>query len=231
MNRWLLSIGTACAIVLGLPAAAALAQGAPLKGTVLETKDAAGYTYLRLKTAQGETWAAVEQARLAPGAEVTVHNPSEMRNFESKSLGRKFDRIIFGSLAPAGAAGGDPHQGMLKPAAIPAPATNVKVARAPGPDGRTVAEIHGKRAQLKGKPVVVRGTVVKVNAGIMGKNWIHLRDGSGAEKDGSNDLLVLTLEETQVGAVVVAKGTVRTDAEFGGGYAYKVLVEDAKLQK
>ena len=40
-------------------------------------------------------------------------------------------------------------------------------------NARTVAEILTKTAELKDKPVVVSGKVVKYNPGIMGKNWIH----------------------------------------------------------
>jgi hypothetical protein len=87
-----------------------------------------------------------------------------------------------------------------------------------------------KSAELKDKPVLVRGKVVKYNAAIMGKNWIHLRDGSGSAADGSNDLIVTTAHQAKTGDVVTAKGIVRTDKDFGSGYAYKVLVEDATLQ-
>ena len=84
---------------------------------------------------------------------------------------------------------------------------------------------------MKDKPAAVRGKVVKFNGGIMGKNWIHLRDGSGAAADGSNDLLVTTADQAAVGDTITAEGLVRTDKNFGSGYAYKVLIEDAKLKK
>ena len=64
----------------------------------------------------------------------------------------------------------------------------------------------------------------------MGKNWIHLRDGSGAAADRTDDVLVTTLATTKVGDVVTVTGVVRTDKDFGSGYSYKVLVEDATLQ-
>ncbi len=88
-----------------------------------------------------------------------------------------------------------------------------------------------KRSELKDKPVAVRGKVVKYTPGVMGKNWIHLRDGSGSAADRTNDVLVTTTEETNIGDIVTAKGVVRTDKDFGSGYAYQVLVEQAKLQK
>jgi hypothetical protein len=107
---------------------------------------------------------------------------------------------------------------------------DVHVPKASGDNARTVAEIMAKAAELKEKPVLVSGKVVKYNAGIMGKNWIHLRDGSGSEKDGNNDILVTTGSQTKVGDVVTVKGIVRTDKDFGAGYAYKVLIEEATLQ-
>jgi hypothetical protein len=115
-------------------------------------------------------------------------------------------------------------------AAGPADVGDVKVTKASGPDARTVAEAWAQRAALKEKPVSIRGKVVKFNQGIMGKNWVHLRDGTGtAGKD--NDITVTTGDVVQVGDVVVAKGTLRVDKDFGAGYAYPVIVEDAKLSK
>jgi hypothetical protein len=117
------------------------------------------------------------------------------------------------------------------PAPAAAPAADIRVAKASGPDGRTVAEVVAKRTELKDKPVQIRGKVVKFTPGVMGKNWIHLRDGTGSAADGSDDLTITTKDETAVGAVVLVKGVVRIDRDLGSGYAYKVLVEDATLQK
>jgi len=108
---------------------------------------------------------------------------------------------------------------------------NVKVPKATGPDARTVAEIVAKGSELKDKPVAVRGKVVKYTPGVLGKNWVHLQDGSGSASDGTNDVLVTTKDETKIGDVVLARGTVRTDVNIGSGYAFKVVVEEAKLQK
>ncbi len=221
----------AAALAIGLASAMpAGAQNLTVKGEVLEAKDVDAYTYLRLKTAEGETWVAVGKAPVKKGAQVTVVDAMVMTNFESKSLRKTFDRIVFGNLAgPGGAAGedlGQVHKGVAR-----ADVGDVKVARAEGPGARTVAEIVGKRAELKDKAVAVRGKVVKFTPNVMGKNWIHLQDGSGTAKDGTHDVLVTSKEATQVGAVVVARGTVRTDVELGSGYSYKVLVEGATLQK
>ena len=200
------------------PGAPSPGPGATVKGEVVEVKDVESYTYLRLKTKDGETLAAVAKAAIKPGAKVTVENVTVMNNFESKSLKKTFPTILFGNLAGAGLAantGGDlnsPHAGIAKSADI----GDVRVGKATGANARTVAEISTKAKELKDNP------------GIMGKNWIHLRDGTGAE--GSNDLLVTTSQETRLGDIITIKGTVRVDKDFGAGYAYKVLVEDATLQ-
>jgi hypothetical protein len=108
---------------------------------------------------------------------------------------------------------------------------DVKVPKATGPNAKTVAEIVGNPASLKDKNVVVRGKVVKFTPGVLGKNWVHLQDGSGSEKEQTHDVLVTTQDETKIGDVVIASGTVKTDVDLGSGYSYKVLVEDAKLSQ
>jgi hypothetical protein len=71
---------------------------APLDGTVLESIDTQTYTYLRLKTAAGETWAAVPRAAVTKGAEVRVLNAQPMDGFKSPTLNRTFEHIVFGTL-------------------------------------------------------------------------------------------------------------------------------------
>ena len=219
-------------------AAWSAAQPAPaetvLNGEVLEVKDVESYSYLRLKTSEGETWAAVGRAPLKKGAKVTIENVMVMTNFESKSLKQTFPKIVFGTLAGAGtgapAVAGSPA---ANPHAGGAPKVefsgDVKVAKASGADARTVVEVLTKGAALKDKKVTIRGKVVKFSAMIMGKNWVHLRDGTGSAADKTDDLLVTTMDQAKVGDVVVVKGTVRTDKDFGAGYSYKVLVEEATL--
>ena len=77
----------------------------------------------------------------------------------------------------------------------------------------------------------MRGQVVKSNGGIMGKNWLHVQDGSGTQDAANFDLTVTTGDEAKVGDVVVVHGTVQVDKDFGAGYSYPVLVEDAKVTK
>jgi hypothetical protein len=125
---------------------------------------------------------------------------------------------------PAAAAVTAPHA-----AAKPAEQEKIKVSKATGPNAYTVAEINNKRSELKDKPVMVHGKVVKYTGEVMKKNWVHLRDGTGSEAD--NDVLVTTSEQAKIGDVVTVKGVVRVDKDFGAGYSYKVLIEDAVFQK
>jgi hypothetical protein len=100
------------------------------------------------------------------------------------------------------------------------------VAQAEG--GKTVAEVFAEKDALAGKPVTLRGKVVKSNVGIMGKNWIHVRDGSGS--DGSNDLTVTTTTaQPNVGDTVLITGPLVLNKDFGMGYQYDVIVEDAQV--
>jgi uncharacterized protein YdeI (BOF family) len=233
-------------------AAARVQAGEPqlttFSGTILETMDAAGYTYMKLKTANGEEWTAVSQAVVKTGDTVTVSDGLLMQGFESRTLERKFDRIYFGRLASAAetAAGGAmpaagpatsfppemlaalaaQHSGAATAAA---PKGDVKVPKAEGPDGRTIAEVYAGKAALQDRRVVVRGTVVKFNPAIMGRNWVHIRDGSGAPETKDNDLTLTTQDTVAIGDVVLARGTLRLDKDFGAGYTYPVILEDVKI--
>jgi hypothetical protein len=215
----------------GITAQAAPAPQAPaVKGEVLETRNVESYTYLRLKTAEGEIWAAVPTTTVKKGAQVTIGNAMTMNNFESKTLNKKFDRIVFGQLVDPNAKPAAPH-GAASASAAGAPAPIAKVPKATGPDGRTVAEVFKGKAALKDKTVTVRAQVVKVNIGILGKNWLHVQDGSGSAADGTNDIVVTTKGEAAIGDIVTAKGKVRTDVDVGSGYRYAVLIEDAVVGK
>jgi len=208
------------------PAAASLGETSTVAGTVLETMDSGGYTYIKLSTPEGERWAAVSLAKVKVGDPVTIVNAAVMTDFEAKSLGRKFDRIIFGNLGgasmPVSPRGGKRSDSMQSMAQIAKPA---------GADGRTVAEVWAKRAQLKDKQVALHGKVVKFNSGIMGKNWIHLQDGTGTQEASNFDITITTSDEAAVGDVIVVRGVVHIDKDFGAGYSYPVLVEEAKIER
>lgn len=248
-------LSQAPAVAPGAANEAAAPAGA-LAGTVLQKLEAPPYSYLQVKTAQGDVWAAVPQTKLDRGATVRVYNPMLMQKFESKTLKRTFDEVYFGTLAPdgsdantngagpaapmgaagaAGAAGamppgGNPHAGVAMPTQS-APVTVGKVEKATGADAFTIAEAWAKKDALAGKTVTIRGTVVKYNAQVMGKNWLHLQDGSGDAAKGTNDITVTTMDNVTKGSTITIHGTVKTNKDFGAGYAYAIIVEEAKVVK
>ncbi|HEX5855722.1 MAG TPA: OB-fold nucleic acid binding domain-containing protein, partial [Thermoanaerobaculia bacterium] len=112
----------------------------------------------------------------------------------------------------------------------PEDAPDVKVPKADGANAKTVSELWAQRAALKGKEVSVKAKVVKITAGVMGRNWLHVRDGSGSKATKDNDLTVTTDANAKVGDVVTLSGTVSVDKDFGAGYTYPVIVENAKLK-
>lgn len=207
------------AAVAAFPVAAAPREPA-LRGRVAEKIDAGQYTYLRLETPAGESWAAVPKANLEVGAQAIVLGAAWMENFTSATLSRTWPRIAFGTLAsetPAAAPEGPDGAGGL---AQPKVATR---------EGRTIAEIYARRSALKGKRVAVRGKVVKAVGGVLGKTWLHLQDGTGSGP--SADLAVTSAGTAKVGDVVVATGLVHLDRDLGSGYRYDILLEDAELKK
>ncbi len=239
-----------------VPAAAspAAAPAATLAGPIVETMDSGGYTYMKIKTAEGEQWVATPMVKVKKGQVVSIVAQMTAEKFQSSSLNRTFDKIVFGTLeapnAPgatqAAAPAGMPPAGMpgtMPPnmaSAMGSPADHmkpkvdigdVKVPKAEGSDAKTVSEVWSGRASLSNKEVAVRGKVVKFLGGIMGTNFLHLRDGSGSEANGDHDLTVTTSEKATVGDVVTVRGVVHVDKDFGAGYEYPVIVEKATIKK
>ena len=117
-----------------------------------------------------------------------------------------------------------PHPPMGAPGDASAiKAGSIKVAAG----GVTIKDLFERRAALAGKTVKVRGKVVKVTEGVMGANWFHLQDGTGAA--GTNDLTVTSDGNAKVGDLLVISGTLATDKDFGMGYRYDAIVEKATL--
>ncbi len=205
------------------------ADDQPLTGKVIESMDSGGYTYIQIENNGKKTWVAVPKTKVVKGQDITLSPGAEMGNFESKTLKRKFDSIIFsGGVIGQGEKGIEKKSPGSKGSAVVV-TEKIKVDKASGPDAYTVAEIFQNSKKLEEKKVVIRGKVVKVSAGVMKKNWIHLQDGTG--DSGNNDLVVTSDDLPQVGDVVTASGTLYNDKDFGGGYKYKVIVEKAGIKK
>ena len=233
--------------------AAANLAGKPIAGKVMEVQSAGGYTYLLIRNEQGEIWTALPESKMEAGQEVVVSPGVLMKSFESKALEKTFDAIIFSSgLMDAGAmgqvsAGADPHashvSGEMKAPVSEAeleklsggsaravvPADKIKVEKAEGEHGRTVEECFAKAEELNNKTVRVRGQVMKFSSMIMGKNWIHLQDGTGDSEKKTHDLVVTTSDKAEKGAIITVEGTLHKDKDFGAGYRYAAIIEEAKV--
>jgi hypothetical protein len=216
------------------------ARPAGIAGKVIETMNSGGYTYVHVDTGSAQVWAAAPETQVSVGDQVQLPPGQAMPNFHSATLDRTFEQIYFVSaILPAGAvpaAGGDDqamekvvarmHAKTAANQADSAPAVDYSGLTAPE-GGKRVAEIFATKAELAGQPVVLRGKVVRYNANIMGKNWLHVRDGSGAT--GTNDLTVTTSVPAKVGDTVLVKGTLVLDRDFGYGYKYDLIIEDANV--
>ena len=205
-----------------------IAPGGTITGTVREIIPVESYFYLRLDTANGELWTAVNQAKLDVGATVTVYNVLPMEQFASPTLKRTFATIYFGSLQPVA----PPPTNAATASTGSSDATDAHVgvvAPARGSGAHIIASLWTAKDQLVRSTVAVRGVVVKYNAGVMGKNWIHLQDGSGNPKAGTHDIAATTLEAAAVGDTITVMGTVRTNVDVGAGYKYALLLENARI--
>ncbi len=216
---------------LTLASAAAAAPTAGRLGTVLATENADIYTYVQLEFDGEKVWYAVPSVELAVGDQVAAPAGMAIKNFHSQTLDRDFEVVYFAAgfnTTPAAA----PKTGAL-PAGHPpidgSAALSYDFSKIARPEGaKTVAEIHANPASLAGKQVIARGVAVKVTNHIMGKNWIHLRDGTGDAA--SNDLTVTTTNAVELGATITATGVLATNLDFGHGYQYAILLQDASTK-
>jgi hypothetical protein len=207
--------------------AAAHQSAVVLTGTVLETIDADPYTYVKLDTGDDQVWAAAPRCEVAIGEEVAVSTAMPMYNFHSTTLDRDFELVYFVS-------GLSTDQQPAMPPGHPTVTTGDQpkvdlsdIGATAG--GITIGDLYAKKAELAGKQVTIRAKVVKINLGIMGRNWLHIQDGTGDAEAGTNDLTVTSNDRANVGDIVTVTGKLTIDKDFGAGYRYQVIVEEAKV--
>jgi len=202
----------------------AVANPAVLSGVLSETLDAGGYTYIKIMLDNQPLWAAGPVTPVNIGDRISFSSDMPMNNFYSKTLQRNFKILYF---VDAFAING-------KYSKAPAAALNNGVAKKPPPvklkifekaeNGQNVAEILENKDSLEGKVLRVRGQVSKFTANVMGKNWIHIRDNSSQQ-----DLTVTTDVKAALNDIIVVEGQLVLNKDYGYGYVYDVLIEDAKL--
>lgn len=193
-------------------------------GNVTETLDAGRYLYVEVDTGEKRVWAAGPQAQVKVGDSVYFPSGMPMVDFVSKSLGRKFDLLYMVDAIRVASSGTQKPGNGASDSQREIDTSKVE----PADGGYTVAQIFEHRVDLSGREVAIRGRIVKFNRGIMGRNWVHLQDGT-VGPEGANDLVVTTNGNAEVGSIVLVRGTVVTDKDFGSGYAFDVLIEEASL--
>ncbi|MFT5702030.1 MAG: hypothetical protein ACI8ZB_004935 [Desulforhopalus sp.] len=243
-----------------MPGLSAPSTEAVASGTVKETMNASGYTYMLVTSEGKDSWVAIPETEVTTGATVDYYQGMEMKDFNSKTLNRTFSSIIFSSGIAAGTdnkvtpapstAANDSFSSAVKaerssaaPAAINdtkgsagsagaiVPLAEISIEKVIAPNGYTVAELFSGAKDLTGKKVQVRGKVMKFSPAIMGKNWIHLQDGTGDPMNNTHDLVVTTNETVEVDSTVTFEGVITANKDFGAGYKYDAIVEEAALIK
>lgn len=187
-----------------------------------------GYTYLQVKEGDKEFWVAVSRFEAEKGKTYYFNQSMEMNNFKSKELNRTFESILFIQ---------DFSDQPIKAKALPALTTKgrqnmeqvggIKVEPISG--GIKLSDLFANPSSFNGKKVKVSGQVIKFSPEIMQKNWAHIQDGS--EANGSFDLTVTTLDVVEVGKNVSFEGVISVNKDFGYGYKYDVILEEAKVIK
>ena len=241
---------------LAMPKAPALSQAPTVAGTIVETMNASGYTYMLVLSGEKKTWVAIPATSVEKGAAISYYEGMVMENFTSKTLNRTFETIIFspglvGQKKPVTpkptatdsfSAAVNAEKTISTPAADKmtasagsagaiAPLQDISIEKSTAPNGYTVKEIFEKAKELAGRKVQVHGKVVKFNPMIMGKNWIHLQDGTGDPMHNTHDLVITTGETVEVNNIITVEGQLAAEKDFGAGYKYDAIIEEASIVK
>ncbi len=199
------------------------------KIVVNEFVDGGGYAYVNVMENGESYWMAIPNSEVEIGKTYYYDGGMVMKDFESKHLNKTFESIVFaeGLRATEKAVkkqNQNPHSNTKHEHS---PILDVKIATPTG--GTSLKDIFENKESLLGKELLVKGKVVKVNNGILDKNWVHIVDGSKFETKSS--LTITTTEVVKVGDTVTFKGNITLNKDFGYGYVYDILLEEGKLLK
>lgn len=219
------------------------AANGPHKVEVLEVLQANAYTYLNVNENKKQQWIAVPKMEAQVGDILYFDAFMEMNDFKSKDLDRTFESVYFvqevrseadphaghdhaghDHSAHGGMPAGHPEMGQKHEGKPLANKKEIKVDAVEG--GITIADLFANMEKFGGKKVIIKGEVVKANFEIMNKNWFHIQDGT-ANGD-KFDLTITSLEQNiKVGDIIAFEGVITLNKDFGYGYKYDVLMEDA----
>lgn len=191
------------------------------KVVVQEVLPTSKYVYLKVTEGAKGYWIATKKMEVDPGSTYYYRNGLLKTNFESKEYNRTFDQLyLVSSIVPETHGTGSNQKKDIEMHAFKKPAS-----MSSGVDEAsftTIAALVKNKDRLAGKQVTLQGTCTKVNANIMGRNWIHLTDGTLDEYD----LVITSTTAIPVGQEVRMRGTVALEKDFGSGYYYPLLIEN-----
>lgn len=194
----------------------------------LQSENSGSYSYVLLKKDGKEFWAAVSVRDIEIGATYYYKDSFEMKDFHSKGLNKDFESIWFINDFYAEQA---VEKQISKDLSHGKPAVEVQNISVEAPKGgHSLAYVFENKTKLKDKSIIIKGQVVKFSANIMGVNWIHIQDGTNF--NGINDMTVTSAEDIQyqIGDIVTFKGILHLNKDFGAGYKYDYIVEEAVKQ-
>ncbi|MCF8272395.1 MAG: GW dipeptide domain-containing protein [Flavobacteriaceae bacterium] len=198
---------------------------------VKEILPTANYTYLQVLEGEKNFWIAVNNSDAKVGETYFYVGGLLKENFESKALNRIFDELyLVGNLVSSNHgnqlnSNNVNHENDSKSKSIVSNSIKPNIVTQKG--SIKISEIVSNSKKYEGKTIQIDGECTKINVGIMGKNWIHLKDGS---KD-DYDLVITSDELVSVGSVVTIKGDVVLNKDFGSGYKYDLIIENGVLVK
>lgn len=221
---------TSCVKKNKVPTAQEATQPGTHEITVAEVIQTSGYTYLRVQENGAEKWIAVNRMEAAPGEKYYYAQEGlEMKDFNSKELNRTFPTIYFVDALSKEPVAAPAHGAMPNKPVQPTLAQKEGISVAPAVEGLTIAKLYADRQNYDGKKIKMKGQVTKINEGVMDKNWVHIQDGTN--DSGNFDLTITTQDSVKMDEVVTFEGTIHLKKDFGYGYFYEVIMEDAKLVK
>lgn len=203
------------------------------KVKVFEVLQVNSYTYLLVEEDTNNKWLAVPSFDPKIGETYFYKGGMEMQNFTSKELNRTFESVIFLSSVskyPEEKKSSFQHSANIESKKVKNMATEKLTLTIEAVDGViSIADLLKNKESFDGKIAIIKGKVTKFNAQVMSKNWIHLQDGT--EYEGKFDLTVTTNAEVAVGDIITIEGKLFLDRDFGYGYFYDVIIENAVLIK
>jgi hypothetical protein len=194
------------------------------QGIAKEILQTSNYTYILLNSNGNDIWIAVTRMDASVGTKYFFIENMKMENFQSKELNKFFDVVLFVQKISTSPDAFD-EQARVKSGNMPKVEITKQNIKIDFPKGTTtIADLYSNKKKYEGTVVTVKGIVTKYNAEIMGKNWIHIQDGT--ESEGKFDLTIATKESFKMGETITFTGKLSLDKDFGAGYKYEIILED-----